>query len=93
MTTDEALKIARGHYCHGSGCDVFQTACVRCRKLQSLLLRADSDARAEEREACAAAVERAYLACTEPGVFNRHVWSEIVEQAATEIRARGEVKA
>jgi hypothetical protein len=48
------------------------------------------EVQAEEREACALAVERAYLACTEPGVFNRHVWARIVEEAKNAIRARGE---
>ncbi len=41
---------------------------------------------AAEREACALAIERAYLACTEPGVFNRHVWAQIVEQAKQTLR-------
>jgi hypothetical protein len=44
---------------------------------------------AEEREPCAKALDRAYLACTAPGVFNRRVWAEIVEEAQAAIRASG----
>jgi len=49
-----------------------------------------ADAVAAEREACALAVERAYLACTKPEILSRRAWARIVDEAKAEIRARAQ---